>query len=197
MELKLTPQQIIRRKAAGQPIGPEDVQTSKRHVITIRLENTIGALNRVINMFSARGFNLESVVVGETSDKSISRMTIVTTGDNRIIKQVNRQLDRLIDVLEVDDVTETDHVERELCLLRAHYTPETRSEILDTLQIFRGKVVDITRDTMTYELTGPSAKIDAFVELIRPHGIIEVARSGRIALRRSVNAERLAAHQDN
>src|SRR5690625_7469320 len=74
MELKLTPQQIIRRKAAGQPIGPEDVQTNKRHVITIRLENTIGALNRVINMFSARGFNLESVVVGETSDKSISRM---------------------------------------------------------------------------------------------------------------------------
>jgi len=197
MELKLTPQQIIRRKAAGQPIGPEDVQTNKRHVITIRLENTIGALNRVINMFSARGFNLESVVVGETSDKSISRMTIVTTGDNRIIKQVNRQLDRLIDVLEVDDVTETDHVERELCLLRAHYTPETRSEILDTLQIFRGKVVDITRDTMTYELTGPSAKIDAFVELIRPHGIIEVARSGRIALRRSVDAERLAPHQDN
>lgn len=197
MELKLTPQQIIRRKAAGQPVGPEDVQTNKRHVITIRLENTIGALNRVINMFSARGFNLESVVVGETSDKSISRMTIVTTGDNRIIKQVNRQLDRLIDVLEVDDVTETDHVERELCLLRAHYTPETRSEILDTLQIFRGKVVDITRDTMTYELTGPSAKIDAFVELIRPHGIIEVARSGRIALRRSVDAERLAPHQDN
>ncbi len=197
MELKLTPQQIIRRKAAGQPIGPEDVQTSKRHVITIRLENTIGALNRVINMFSARGFNLESVVVGETSDKSISRMTIVTTGDNRIIKQVNRQLDRLIDVLEVDDVTEADHVERELCLLRAHYTPETRSEILDTLQIFRGKVVDITRDTMTYELTGPSAKIDAFVELIKPHGIIEVARSGRIALRRSANSERLAPHQDN
>src|SRR5690625_792170 len=182
MELKLTPQQIIRRKAAGQPVGPEEVEANKL---------------RVINMFSARGFNLESVVVGETSDKSISRMTIVTTGDNRIIKQVNRQLDRLIDVLEVDDVTETDHVERELCLLRAHYTPETRSEILDTLQIFRGKVVDITRDTMTYELTGPSAKIDAFVELIRPHGIIEVARSGRIALRRSVDAERRAPHQDN
>src|SRR5690625_7708154 len=132
MELKLTPQQIIRRKAAGQPIGPEDVQTNKRHVITIRLENTIGALNRVINMFSARGFNLESVVVGETSDKSISRMTIVTTGDKRIIKQVNRQLDRLIDVLEVEEVTETEHDERQQCLLRRHYRHGTRPELHDT-----------------------------------------------------------------
>lgn len=189
-EPTLTPQQIIRRKAFGQSVNGE-AEEERRHVICVRLENSIGALNRLINLFSARGFNLESVVVGETETPSISRMTLVTTGDNRIIKQVNRQLERLIDVLEVDDVTDADHVQRELCLLRAHYEPETRAEILDTLQIFRGKVVDITRDAMTFELTGPSAKIDAFVELMRPHGIIEVARSGRIALRRAAASERL------
>lgn len=189
----LTPQQIIRRKAFGQSVNGEKEQ-QRRHVICVRLENSIGALNRVINLFSARGFNLESVVVGETETPSISRMTLVTTGDNRIIKQVNRQLERLIDVLDVDDVTDADHVQRELCLLRAHYRQETRSEILDTLQIFRGKVVDITRDAMTFELTGPSAKIDAFIELMHPHGIIEVARSGRIALRRAAASERLTQH---
>lgn len=192
----LTPQQIVRRKASGQPLTPDESQAKARHVICLLVENSIGALNRVINMFSARGFNLESVVVGETENPSVSRMTLVTTGDNRIIKQVNRQLERLIDVLEVDDVTGDDHVQRELCLLKANYTSETRSEILDTLQIFRGKVVDITRDAMTFELTGPAAKIDAFIELMRPHGIVEMARSGRIALRRAAASERLTPHSD-
>ncbi len=186
----LTPQQIIRRKAFGQSVNGE-TEAKRRHVICVRMENSIGALNRVINLFSARGFNLESVVVGQTETSSISRLTLVTTGDNRIIAQVNRQLERLIDVLEVDDVTDADHVERELCLLRARYESANRAEILDTLQIFRGKVVDITRDAMTFELTGPSAKIDAFIDLMHPHGIIEVARSGRIALRRASAAERL------
>jgi acetolactate synthase I/III small subunit len=181
----LTPQQIIRRKAAGHGIMPGEANTSKRHLIAVKLENSIGALIRVVNMFSARGFNLESVAVGETEDPAISRLTIVTRGDNRTIAQVNRQLDRLIDVLEIDDLTEHNHVERELCLVTADYTSETRAEILDTLEIFRGKVVDITPKAMTFELTGPPAKVNAFIELLRPHGIHEVARSGQVALRRT------------
>jgi acetolactate synthase I/III small subunit len=181
----LTPQQIIRRKAAGHGIMPGELDASKRHVISVKLENSIGALIRVVNMFSARGFNLESVAVGETDDPEVSRMTIVTRGDNRTIAQVNRQLDRLIDVLEIDDVTDDNHVERELCLVTAGYTADSRSEILDTLEIFRGKVVDITPRAMTFELTGPPAKISAFIELLRPHGIRDITRSGRIAIRRS------------
>ena len=180
-----TSQQIIRRKAAGQPVEPGDAEQVHRHTITVLVENSIGALIRVVNMFSARGFNLESVTVGETDDPHVSRMNIVTTGNDRIIAQVLRQLNRLIDTLEVDDVTGSDFVERELCLLKVRYGPENRAEIMDVNTIFRGKVVDITPETMTFELTGPTDKIDAFVNMMRPHGIAEVARSGRVAMRRA------------
>lgn len=182
----LTPQQIIRKKAQGEPIYPDDAKLVHRHIIAVLVENTIGALNRVINLFSARGFNLESVAVGETDDPSLSRMTIVTTGDDRIIAQVNRQLERLVDVLEVEDLTEHANVERELCLLKVEYTTENRSELMDTLEIFRGKVVDVTTETMTFELTGPTKKINAFIGMMRDHGIVEIARSGRVAMRRSL-----------
>src|SRR5690606_27287555 len=124
----------------GEPIYPNEAKQESRHIIAVLVENTIGALNRVINLFSARGFNLESVAVGETDDPSVSRMTIVTTGDDRIIAQVNRQLERLVDVLESTDLTEVEYVERELCLLKVNYTSENRSELMDTLDIFRGKV---------------------------------------------------------
>jgi acetolactate synthase-1/3 small subunit len=182
----LTPQQIIRKKAQGEPLDPAEKKYEHRHVIAILVENSIGALNRVINLFSARGFNLESVTVGETDDSSVSRMTIVTTGDDRIIAQVNRQLNRLIDTLEVEDLTVHEHVERELCLLKIRYTAESRPELMDTLEIFRGKVVDVTTETMTFELTGPSKKINAFIGMMRKHGIEEIARSGRVAMRRSL-----------
>lgn len=182
----LTPQQIIRKKAQGEPIYPDEAKREHRHIIAVLVENTIGALNRVINLFSARGFNLESVAVGETDEPSISRMTIVTTGDDRIIAQVNRQLERLVDVLEVKDLTERANVERELCLLKIEYTSENRSELMDTLEIFRGKVVDVTAETMTFELTGPTKKINAFIGMMRPHGIVEIARSGRVAMQRSL-----------
>lgn len=184
--IALTPQQIIRKKAQGEPLDPGEKKFEHRHVIAVLVENTIGALNRVINLFSARGFNLESVTVGETDDSSVSRMTIVTTGDDRIIAQVNRQLNRLIDVLEVEDVTSQEHVERELCLLKVRYKSANRSELMDTLEIFRGKVVDVTHETMTFELTGPSKKINAFIGMMRQHGIEEMARSGRVAMRRSL-----------
>lgn len=181
----LTPQQIIRRKASGEPIEAGESETIHRHTITVLVENTKGAFIRVVNMFSQRGFNLESVAVGETENHGISRMNIVTTGNDRVIAQILRQLNRLVDTLEVDDVTNSDFVERELCMLKVKYTGDNRAEIMDTSTIFRGKVVDITTDALTFELTGPTQKINAFIEMMRPHGIIEVARSGRVAMRRA------------
>lgn len=183
--LTLTPQQIIRKKAAGEPMEPDEATLIHRHTITVLVENTIGALIRVVNMFSARGFNIESITVGETDDPAISRMNIVTTGNDRIIAQVLRQLNRLVDTLEVEDLTNEHHVERELCLLKVRYTPQNRAEIMDVNTIFRGKVVDITPHAMTFELTGPTVKIDAFINMMRPHEIVEVARSGRVAMKRN------------
>ena len=183
--LILTPQQIIRKKAAGEPVEPEESELSLRHTITVLVENSIGAFIRVVNMFSARGFNIESIAVGETEDTTISRMNIVTTGNVRIIAQVMRQLSRLVDTIDVDDLTGTDFVEREMCLIKVQYTPQSRAEIMDVNTVFRGKVVDITPQTLTFELTGPSSKIDAFINMVRPHQIVEVARGGRVAMKRN------------
>ncbi len=182
--LVLTPQQIIRKRAAGEPIEPQDSELVRRHTIKVLVENSIGAFIRVVNMFSARGFNIESIAVGETEDKTISRMNIVTTGNDRIISQILRQLSRLVDTIEVENLTGKDYVERELCLIKVEYKPETRAEIMDVSTVFRGKVVDITRSAMTFELTGPTSKIDAFINMMRPHRILEVARSGRVAMKR-------------
>ncbi|MCY4172235.1 MAG: acetolactate synthase small subunit [Bacteroidetes bacterium] len=182
--LILTPQQIIRKKAAGEPIQPDDSEMIQSHTIAVLVENSIGAFIRVVNMFSARGFNIDSVTVGATDDPTVSRMNIVTQGNGRIISQVLRQLSRLVDTIEVIDLTDTDFVERELCLLKVCYTKDTRSEILDVNDIFRGKVVDITTKTMTFELRGPSKKIDAFIKMMHAHEIVEVARSGRVAMQR-------------
>ncbi|HEX7071429.1 MAG TPA: acetolactate synthase small subunit [Rhodothermales bacterium] len=181
-----TPQQLLRKKKFGEPLTPDDHEQVNRHVITVLLENSIGALNRVANMFSQRGFNLESVAVGETDDPGVARITLVTTGNDRIVAQVIRQLNNLIDTLIVEDLTDEEFVERELCLLKVRYNPETRGEIMSNNDIFRGKVIDITPDTMTFELTGPTKKINAFVAMMQPYGIVEVARSGRVAMRRSL-----------
>ena len=154
-------------------------------MISILVENSIGAFIRVVNMFSARGFNIDSIAVGETDDSSISRMTIVTKGNDRIIAQVLRQLSRLVDTIEVDDLTGTDFVERELCLVKVRYNAQSRAEIMDVNTIFRGKVVDITPLAFTFELTGPASKIEAFINMMRPHDIVEVARSGNVAMKRN------------
>jgi len=182
----LTPQQIVRRKAAGQPLNTEEKEVEQRHLITVLLENSIGALNRVTNLFSARNFNLESVTVGPTNDKSISRITLVARGNNRKMSQVVTQLGRLVDTLEVDDLTHEDHVERELCLVKVRYTRETRPEIKDICDVFRGRVVDIKPNTMTLEVTGPATKVNAFVGMMAPFEIQEIARSGRVAMRREL-----------
>ncbi len=186
MEQTLTPQQILRKKKFGEPVAPNEDVHEHRHIVAVLLKNTIGALNRVINLFSARGFNLESVAVGETDDAEVARMTLAVTGNDRIIAQIICQLEGLVDTLEVADLTASEYVERELCLLKVRYTSASRAEIMDVLQIFRGKVVDVTPETMTFEVTGPTTKINAFVGMIRPHGITEIARSGRVAMRRAM-----------
>ena len=182
----LTPQQLLRKKKFGEPLTADDAEQVHRHIITVLVNNSIGALNRIANMFSQRGFNLESVAVGETDDAGVARMTLVTTGNDRIIGQVIRQLNNLIDTLSVEDLTSEEHVERELCLLKVRYTSDTRAEIMSNNDIFRGKVIDITAETLTFELTGPTKKINAFVAMMQPFGIQEVARSGRVAMRRAL-----------
>lgn len=191
-EQPLTRQQIRRKRKFGEPILPEEedeTDQEHRHIIAVELENTIGALNRVTNLFSARGFNLESVAVGETEDPSIARLTLVTVGNDRIVAQITRQLDGLVNTYDVTDLTDAEHVERELCLLKVQYTSETRSEVLDIKDIFRGRVVNVTPETMIIEVTGPTKKINAFIGMMEEHGIAEVARSGQVAMHRALEYE--------
>ncbi len=186
MAQTLTPQQIFRRRTAGEPVAPGDAPQDNRHVISVLLENSVGALNRVANLFSARGFNLESVSVGETDDPAISRLTIVTTGNDRIIGQVIQQLGNLVDSLGVDDLTGSEHVERELCLLKVACDASTRGELMDVAKIFRANIINVAPDSMMFEVTGPTTKVNAFIGMMRPMGIREVARSGRVAMRRQL-----------
>ena len=183
--ITLTPQQLIRKRAAGEPVEPGAPPQAQQHIINVLLENSMGALIRVVNMFSARGFNIDSVTVGVTDDPTISRICIVTSGNDRVISQIIRQLNRLVDTIEVHDVTGTDFVERELCMIKVRCTGEKRSEILQINEIFRGRVVDVTPDILALEIVGPTKKVDAFVNLMRTHGIVEVARSGRVAMQRA------------
>ncbi len=191
-EQTLTRQQIRRKRKFGEPILPEEedeTDQEHRHILAVEVENTIGALNRVTNLFSARGFNLESVAVGETEDPSIARLTLVTVGNDRIVAQITRQLDGLVNTYDVTDLTDAEHVERELCLLKVQYTSETRSEVLDIKDIFRGRVVNVTPETMIIEVTGPTKKINAFIGMMQEHGIVEVARSGQVAMHRALEYE--------
>lgn len=186
MESTLTPQQIFRKRAAGEPLNEGESPTIRRHIINVTLDNSIGALNRVANLFCQRGFNLESVAVGKTDDNSLSRMTLVTSGTMRKIEQALLQLENLVDTIEVDDVTDLEYVERELCLLKVRYTAKNRSEVMDIIDIFKGKVVDITHETMTVEVTGPTKKVNAFVGMMEPFGVDGLRRSGRVAMRRAL-----------
>lgn len=189
-ENELTQQQILRKRKFGEPVVPgEDTDQEHRHIIAVKLKNTIGALNRVTNLFSARGFNLESVAVGETEEPDVARLTLATTGNDRIVAQITRQLNGLIDTLEVTDLTNAESVERELCLLKVSYSEASRSEIMDLKDIFRCRVVNVTPETMILEVTGPTKKINAFVGMMKPHGIQEVARSGRVAMHRALKYE--------
>jgi acetolactate synthase-1/3 small subunit len=155
-----------------------------KHTISVMVENEFGVLTRVAGLFSGRGFNIESLSVAPTLDDSISRMTIVTSGDDRILEQITKQLNKLIDTIKVIDFTDTEYVERELALIKVLATDDTRAEILRIVDIFRGNVVDVTARSYTMEITGAPGKIQAVVELLKPIGIQELVRSGPVVLGR-------------
>jgi acetolactate synthase-1/3 small subunit len=155
-----------------------------RHTISVLVKNEFGVLSRVSGLFSARGFNIESLTVAETLDPQFSRMTIVTEGNEQIIEQILKQLRKLIDVIKVSDLTGKDFVERELALIKVKAEEATRAEVLRTVDIFRSKVVDVTSKTYTIEVTGTEDKIVAMIDLLRPMGIREIIRTGRVAVPR-------------
>jgi acetolactate synthase-1/3 small subunit len=154
----------------------------RKHTIAVHVENRFGVLSRVANLFSARGYNIESLSVGETLDPTVSRMTIVVKGDEFVIEQVIKQLHKLIDVIKVQDLTDESHVERELVLIRVNAEPQYRAEILRTADIFRARVVDVTPLSFVLEATGDEEKLEALIELLRPMGIQELVRTGKIAI---------------
>ena len=159
-----------------------------RHIISILLENEAGALSRVANLFSARGFNIECLTVAPTEDASLSRLTLVTTGNEDIIEQIVKQLNKLIDVVKLIDLTEGPHIERELMLIKVKATGEQRAEMQRLTDIFRGRVIDVTDSTFTIELTGTSDKLDGFISAVPSDNILEVVRSGVTGIARGQKA---------
>jgi acetolactate synthase-1/3 small subunit len=155
-----------------------------RHTISVLVENKFGVLSRVSGLFSGRGYNIESLSVGETIDPAMSIMTIVTTGDDLIVEQITKQLNKLIDVIKVVDFMEVDHVEREMALIKVSPRKEDRTEVLKLAEIFRGRIVDSGPTTYTIEITGEEKKMSAFIELIKPFGIKEFVRTGKVAIAR-------------
>lgn len=156
-----------------------------RHVLSALVQNQPGVLAHISGMLASRGFNIDSLAVGETEDPHLSRVTFVVKGDDRVLEQVRKQLEKIVTVVRVIDISREDFVERDLMLLRVDAPPHRRSEILGLLQVFRGRVVDVGSDQLMIEISGQEKKIEAFIELMRPFGIRELARTGRIALVRS------------
>ena len=155
-----------------------------RHIISAIVENKSGVLAHIAGLFSSRGYNIESLTVGPTEAPEFSRMTIITSGDDDIIEQIRKQLERLISVVKVSDYRGRDIVARDLALIRVNAPATRRAEIIGVLDIFRGKVVDISAKDMVIEVSGPKAKIEACVDILRPHGIKEMVRTGVVAMAR-------------
>ena len=149
-----------------------------RHIISLLLENEAGALSRVSGLFSARAFNIESLTVAPTEDPSVSRMTLVTSGSDQIVEQITKQLNKLVDVIKVVDLNEYRHIERELMLIKLSAKKEDRDEVKRMVDIFRGRIIDVTENTYTIEMTGTGEKLDAFIEALDENIILEVVRSG-------------------
>lgn len=155
-----------------------------RHVISVTVENKPGVLAHISSLFAARGYSIDSLAVGETEDPAISRMTIVTGGDNQIIEQIIKQLRKLISTLKVNDLSEVDFIERDLVLVQVAVPPGKRGEIIEIVNIFRGKIVDVGQKDLVVELSGQENKVGAFIDLLRAYGIKEMARTGSIAMTR-------------
>jgi acetolactate synthase-1/3 small subunit len=149
-----------------------------RHIISVLLENEAGALSRVAGLFSARGYNIESLTVAPTEDASMSRMTIVTMGSDDVVEQITKQLNKLIEVVKVVDLSEAEHIERELMLIKVRATAKEREDMKRMADIFRGRVIDVSDNTYTIELTGTGQKLDAFIQALDAAAIIETVRTG-------------------
>jgi acetolactate synthase I/III small subunit len=149
-----------------------------RHILSLMLENESGALSRVAGLFSARGYNIESLTVAPTEDPTLSRMTIVTSGSDEVIEQITKQVNKLIDVVKVFDLNEGRHIERELMLIKLRAEGKDREEIKRTADIFRGRIIDVTEKTYTIEMTGTGEKLDAYLEAINRELILETVRTG-------------------
>lgn len=155
-----------------------------KHTISVLVENEFGVLARVSSLFSGRGFNIDSLSVAPTNDETISRITLETRGDDQILEQINKQLNKLIDVIKVIDFTDGSGIERELALIKVTAEDETRAEVLRIVDIFRSKIIDVTPRSYTIEATGPPNKINAIIELLRPLGLKELVRTGPVAIGR-------------
>ena len=164
-----------------------------KHTLSVLVEDESGALSRISGLFARRGFNIDSLAVGPTESKGLSRLTMVVEGDNETLQQMTKQLNKLFNVLGVSDLTNLAAVERELMLLKVSSKDETRGRILDLVQVFRAKVVDVSDMALTLEVVGDPGKLVALEKLLQPYGILEIARTGKIALKRSsgVNTEML------
>jgi acetolactate synthase-1/3 small subunit len=156
-----------------------------KHTISVLLQNKPGVLSRVTGLFSGRGFNIESLCVAQTLDPEVSCLTLVTDGEDKIIEQITKQLHKLIDVIKVTDMGELEFVEREMIIIRVKAEAETRAEVLRVVDIFRGKVVDVSPKSYAVELTGTSSKLQAVIDILRPIGIQEIVRTGKIAMARA------------
>lgn len=158
-----------------------------KHTISVTVENKFGVLARVSGLFSSRGYNIDSLTVGETNDPKVSRMTIVVKGDDRILDQVMKQLDKLVDVIEVKDYKEGSYVGREIALIKVACDTKTRTEVIEIADVFRAKAVDLGFRTIILQITGTENKVDAFIKLIKPYGILELARTGKVAMMRELS----------
>jgi acetolactate synthase-1/3 small subunit len=158
-----------------------------RHVLSALVQNVPGVLAHVAGMLASRGYNIDSLAVGETEDAALSRMTFVVVGDDSVLEQVRKQLEKIVTVVRVDDISSQDHVERDLMLMKVRSTNDQRMEIHELCSIFRGKVVDVSPEQVIVEISGQEKKIEAFIDLMRPFGIVELVRTGRIAMVRGVN----------
>jgi acetolactate synthase-1/3 small subunit len=157
-----------------------------RHVLSALVQNVPGVLAHVAGMFASRGYNIDSLAVGETEVPHLSRMTFVVVGDDNVLEQVRRQLEKIVTVVQVDDVSAQEHVERDLMLVKLRSDEGKRAAIRELCDIFRGRVVDVAPEQVVVEISGQEKKIEAFIELLRPFGIVELVRTGRIAMVRGV-----------
>ena len=161
-----------------------------QHLLSALVQDQPGVLAHISGMLASRGFNIDSLAVGETEDPHLSRMTFVVHGDDNVLEQVRKQLDKIITTVRVDDISSENHVERDLMLIKVQANPSQRMEISLLVEMFRARVVDISHENLMIEISGQEQKIEAFIELMRPYGILELARTGRIALVRGTSKNR-------